>query len=150
MDAKQRDVYRPDTYIFGDGVGEKVANVKRAWMTAVLKAAGLKPEWAGRGALAPTSRMALASIDLHFHDLRHEAGCRWFENGVRLHHVQELLGHTSLAQTSTHLHASEFGLRESMRRFNASRGTSAAQPAQIDPPPPGHEEPEHVDKSKLH
>jgi site-specific recombinase XerD len=36
--------------------------------------------------------------------------------------MQEMLGHTNLSQTSTYLHASEFGLQESIRRFDALRG----------------------------
>jgi integrase len=65
-------------------------------------------------------RAWLEAIDLHFHDLRHEAGCRWLEQGWPIHHVQEMLGHTNLLQTSTYLHVSEMGLRESMRRFDAA------------------------------
>ena len=64
---------------------------------------------------------AAQAINLHFHDLRHEAGCRWLEAGWPIHHVQEMLGHTNLSQTSTYLHAAEMGLQESMRRFDAAR-----------------------------
>ena len=85
---------------------------------------------------------------LHFHDLRHEAGCRWLENGVPLHHVQELLGHTNLAQPSTCLHASEFGLRDSIHRYDVSRGTFVAQTAVIDHPPVCHDEAIDTDKPK--
>lgn len=67
--------------IFGDGAGRKAGNIKRAWETAILKAHGYKPEWV-RGRLSAAPQRALATIDLHFHDLRHEAGCRWLENGV--------------------------------------------------------------------
>lgn len=69
-------------------------------------------------------------VDLHFHDLRHEAGCRWLELGWPLHHVQEMLGHANLSQASTYLHASEMGLQQSMRRFDAARGNVVA----IEPP----------------
>jgi integrase len=40
----------------------------------------------------------LVAIDLHFHDLRHEAGSRWLEAGIPLHHVKELLGHATLVR----------------------------------------------------
>lgn len=40
--------------------------------------------------------------DLHFHDLRPEAGSRWLDGGVPLHVVRDWLGHTSVAQTSTY------------------------------------------------
>jgi site-specific recombinase XerD len=51
---------------------------------------------------------------LHFHDLRHEAGSRWLEQGWPLHHVKELLGHASISTTDTYLSASRIHLRESM------------------------------------
>jgi integrase len=75
-------------------------NVKRAWETCVLKAHGYEPVWQ-KTSLAPASRAALKAIDLHFHDLRHEGASRLLEAGWPLHHVQEMLGHASLEQTST-------------------------------------------------
>jgi len=41
-------------------------------------------------------------------------------HGVRrwpLHHVQEMLGHANVSQTSTYLNATRIGLHDSMRRF---------------------------------
>ena len=55
--------------------------------------------------------------DLHFHDLRHEAGSRLLEAGWPLHHVQEMLGHADLKQTSTYLNVTQVGLQDFMRRF---------------------------------
>jgi site-specific recombinase XerC len=92
----------------------------------------------------------LRQIDLHFHDLRHEAGCRWLEAGWPIHHVQEMLGHANLSQTSTYLHAAEMGLQESMRRFDAARGQSVANDPTKEPQPVGHEEPQAPSKGLLH
>jgi hypothetical protein len=75
-------------------------NVNKAWETAVLHAYGHEPEWVRRVALAPASRAQLDVIDLHFHDLRQEGGCRWLEQGWPIHHVQEMWGHSNLSQTS--------------------------------------------------
>ena len=108
-------------YVFGDGAGLKVANVKRAWQTAVVKAHEHTPTWAKGNALAPESRQAFRAIDLTFHDLRHEAGSRLLESGWPLHHVQEMLGHANVSQTSTYLNATRIGLQESMRRFESPR-----------------------------
>jgi integrase len=66
----------------------------------------------------PASRAALKRIDLHFHDLRHEAGSRFIEAGWPIHHVSEMLGHSSLEQTSTYLDVTRTGLHESMRRID--------------------------------
>jgi integrase len=107
-------------YAFGDSAGLKVGNVKRAWETAVLKAHGHIPAWEDSNRLAVASRAAVRAIDLHFHDLRHEAGSRLLEAGWPLHHVQEMLGHSNVSQTSTYLNATRIGLQESMRRMESS------------------------------
>ena len=91
----------------------------------------------------------LETIDLHFNDLRHEAGCRWLEQGWAIHHVQEMLGHANLSQTSRYLHASEMGLQESMRRFNAQLGKPVAKEAQIEHPPLS-EQADKGDQGTLH
>jgi integrase len=113
--------YPATAYVFGE-LGQKQGSIKKAWEMAVLKAHGYAPAWI-KGSLGPASRAAIRAVDLHFHDLRHEAGCRWLEAGWPIHHVQEMLGHTNLSQTSTYLHSAEMGLQESMRRFEGIRST---------------------------
>ena len=39
------------------------------------------------------------------------------EAGWPLHHIQHMLGHASLEQTSTYLNVEKTGLQDSMRRF---------------------------------
>jgi integrase len=141
--------YPPTAYVFGE-LGQRQRSIKKAWETAVLKAHGHEPTWVN-GTLAPVSRAALRAIDLHFHDLRHEAGCRWLEAGWPIHHVQEMLGHRNLSQTSTYLHAAEGGLQDSMRRFDdPARGKPVAKVDQREQRPLGHEEPEADSKDRLH
>jgi integrase len=105
--------------VFGE-LGLQIENIKRAWETAVLKAHGHTPEWKA-GSLTPSSRAQLRSIDLHFHDLRHEAGSRWLEAGWPLHKVRDMLGHATIDQTDTYLNASRIGLQEEMKRFDGTR-----------------------------
>ena len=113
----------PMGFVFGDAEGRAVASPKKAWEVCVLKAHGHKPAWRkGANGLAPESRAALAAIDLHWHDLRHEAGSRWIEAGWPLHHVQRMLGHADLKQTSTYLNATVAGIEESMRKLDEQRG----------------------------
>jgi integrase len=140
--------YPPPAYVFG-AFGTRLKSVKKAWVTAVLKAHGATPTWLA-GKLSPASSERLRQIDLHFHELRHEAGCRWLEAGWPIHHVQEMLGHANLSQTSTYLHAAEMGLQESMRRFDAARGKPVANDPQKEPQPVGHEEPPLPPKDLLH
>ena len=59
-----------DSYVFGNDIGQRVRNFKRAWYTAVLKAHGYTPTCMGNSNLTPASRAALAAIGPHFHDLR--------------------------------------------------------------------------------
>lgn len=44
------------------------------------------------------------------------------EAGWPLHHMQHILGHASLEQTSTYLNGEKTGLRDSMRRFGVPAG----------------------------
>jgi integrase len=127
--------FGPPDYVFGDETGHRVKSIKRAWETAVLKAHGHSPIWIwtkeksrkGAGKLSPESRALYRQIDLHFHDLRHEAGSRLLEAGWPLHEVQQMLGHASLEQTSTYLNATLRGLHRSMRAFDQARAHSARQ-----------------------
>jgi integrase len=104
--------YGPDAYPFGE-LGAKVASTKRAW-AAVCTKAGV--------------------VDLHFHDLRHEAGSRLLEAGFQLHQVREMLGHANLSQTSTYLNAGRMGLQDAMRRLDAARCNPVANRTEQEPP----------------
>jgi integrase len=136
------DPHPPTAFVFGNPTGDQVAFPKKAWETAVLRAHGYQPKWSKGGKLSAESREALRTIDLHFHDLRHEAGSRLAERGWPLHQVQEVLGHADLKQTSTYLNATVQDLHASMERFgtgstdhslhDVARGPSTA------PPPSGN------------
>ncbi len=134
--------FGPLAYVFGDELGHRIKAIRSAWRTAVLKAHGHDPVWVwttrkragkdfGAGTLSPASRAKYRAIDLHFHDLRHEAGSRLLEAGWPLHEVQQMLGHSSLQQTSTYLNATLRGLHRSMRAFDEARGQ---QPPASDKP----------------
>jgi integrase len=111
-----------EAFVFGDAVGGALGSFKKAWQATLLRANGVEPVWkGGHGKLTPTCVEALRAIDLHFHDLRHEAGSRWLEGGMPIHHVKELLGHSNIKTTDTYLNATRLGLRESMRKFEESR-----------------------------
>jgi integrase len=117
----------PDAFVFGDQVGRRQGSVDRAWEVAVLKAHGSTPTWIRKGKsrsakLSAESRAALKAIDLHFHDLRREAGSRWLDAGVPLSMIQKWLGHATLAQTSTYLAATAGGDADAMRAFEMRAG----------------------------
>jgi integrase len=111
---------KPEGHPFGDGTGHRWTTYKRAWATAKLRAHGYKPQWEG-GKLSKASLAALKAIDLHFHDLRHEAGSRMHEGGMPLHHVQQFLGHEDLSTTSRYLNAPLAHLKASMQKLDETR-----------------------------
>lgn len=109
-------------------MGRAIASPKKAWEVLVLKAHGCTPTWdrtltksgQPRTHSMRRTRARLAEIDLHWHDLRHEAGSRWIEAGWPIHHVQQMLGHADLKLTS--LNATIQGIEASMRKMDEARG----------------------------
>jgi len=53
----------------------------------------------------PSNRKALAHINLHWHDLRHEALSRLADDGVPVHELQMLAGHASITTTQRYMNA---------------------------------------------
>lgn len=97
-----------------------------------MKAAGHEPKWTKVGGLDKESREALASVNLHFHDLRHEAASRFVESGMPIHYVQAILGHASLQQTTTYVNVMWDGLQESFRQFEVRRCNPVVKTPTID------------------
>src|SRR5262252_854762 len=127
-DPTGRD-HLPTAYVFGDEVGRPLGDVKTAWSVCVLKAHGYTPTYApaklnpdgskkSNNGLSEASREALRTIDLHFHDLRHEGGLRLLGRGVKLTAIQKMYGHATLYQTSTYLHADQTEMIDEMERHD--------------------------------
>ena len=77
--ARRRRTLPGALYVFGNEMGERVGD---------------------QDGLARLACERAKFADLHFHDLRREAGSRWMEAGVPLATIQKWLGHTNIAQTS--------------------------------------------------
>ena len=93
---------KPDgALVFSDEAGEPIGRFRTAWVTAVLKAHGVKPEWKSYNwtALTPACQQHFRRINLRWHDLRHEYASRLVEKGVPLAQVRDLLGHASITTT---------------------------------------------------
>jgi hypothetical protein len=139
----------PTAYVFGC-LGAAAASVDKAWEACVLRAHGHESAWTTNGKLAEASRAALRAIDLHVHDLRHEAGSRWLEAGMPLHHIKELLGHSNISQTDTYLNAGRMALQDSIKRLDAARGNPVANQPRTEHRPLCHDEEEESSKDLLH
>ena len=107
--------------MFGEATtGAYVASLKSAWETLLLLANGIKPTRVGGGKRV-SNRKALAQIDLHWHDLRHEALSRLADDGVPVHELQLLAGHSSITTTQRYMNARASPLAESMRQARERR-----------------------------
>ena len=105
--------WKPTDYVFGDEAGRRVKDIRTAWDNTVLKAHGVKVVRGHRGRVSAENRARLRQINLHVHDLRHEAGSRKFEvDRWPLHAISHWLGHTKLATTDTYLNATKRLLHE--------------------------------------
>jgi integrase len=70
---KKRRFIGADGYVFGDAKGNFVEDIKKPWNSVNLVAHGHKIEWTAGANLSEKSWADLRAINLHWHDLRHEA-----------------------------------------------------------------------------
>src|SRR5262249_17530653 len=77
---KRRRFLGPKGFVFGAAKGEYQGTIRTAWESLVLQAHGIeRTRTRVRGRV---NRDQLAEIDLHWHDLRLEAACRWLTSGL--------------------------------------------------------------------
>jgi integrase len=97
--------HKPDAFVFGNDIGEKIPNIQTQW-TQTCRAAGI--------------------TGLHFHDLRREFASRLRETpGISDHHVRDWLGHMDMATTSRYLATTRVGLQQARKVFEQHRGHAA-------------------------
>ena len=110
-----------DAYVFGEATtGAYVGSFRSAWETLLLVANSIPPMRLGSGHRV-SNRGALARIDLHWRDLRHEALSRLADDGVPVHELQLLAGHASITTTQRYMNARANSLAESMRKAREHR-----------------------------
>ena len=115
--------YGPMRYVFGDVTGQKRGDLKAAWATMRLKAAGFvgplrDPK---KRALTPEARAALKAIDLRWHDLRREGASGNIDHGMDVRAVQVLLDHANIATTQRYLALSQQALHQEFERVEARK-----------------------------
>jgi integrase len=104
--------WKPTDFVFGNEIGKRVKNIRMAWDSTVLRASGVKVVRGHSGRVSKENREHLRRIDLHFHDLRHEAGSRRIEEGWPLHDVAYWLGHSNVTTTAGYLNSTKHHLHE--------------------------------------
>ena len=101
-----------------------MGNFKKAWVIAVLRAHGVKVEWKKDSAwrdLTPECKAEFRTINLHWHDLRHEYASRLVERGVPLAQVRDLLGHASITTTERYDNQKLENLQDATARLEAGK-----------------------------
>ena len=116
---KRRRFLGPNGYVFGTSTGKYQDTIRTAWESLVLLAHGFEPT--RTRAHGRVNREQLAEIDLHWHDLRHEAACRSLAKGLDLRAIQLLLGHADLKTTQRYLNVTDEELRRTMHEKLWSR-----------------------------
>ena len=106
--------------------GECVGSFRSAWETLLLLSHGIEPAARPRGKRR-LEREALRKINLHWHDLRHEALSRLADEGVPVHELQMLAGHANITTTQRYMNARANSLAESMRQARQRRVDRLAQ-----------------------
>ena len=123
---RRRAFLGPDALMFGDAkTGEYVSSFRSAWETLLLLSHGIEPGTRQRGHRR-TEREALRKINLHWHDLRHEALSRLADEGVPVHELQMLAGYASITTTQRYMNARANSLAESMRHARQRRSDRLA------------------------
>jgi integrase len=126
---RRRTFLGPEAYVFGEKTtGEYVKTFRSAWETLLLLSHGIEPTREARGQ-RPSNRKALARINLHWHDLRHEALSRLADDGVPVHELQPLAGHASITTTQRYMNARANSLAESMRKARERRADRLKEPS---------------------
>lgn len=98
--AADGKTHRPDAFVFGNDLGERVGDVRSQWERC-CRAAGIE--------------------GLVFHDLRREAASRLRESGAPDHVVAAWLGHANISTTSRYLRTSRAGLQRYLQGFEKHR-----------------------------
>ena len=121
--------HRPDDApVFSNEGGEPLKSFRTAWVTTVLKAHDIKPRWRKNGGYRDLTQECLdafQTINLHWHDLRHEYASRLVKRGVPLAQVRDLLGHASISTTERYDNQKLEALQAASRRLEDGKSFDA-------------------------
>ena len=104
--------FPPESYVFGNQIGERVTSIRTAWENA-REAAGL--------------------TGFQLRDLRHAAASRFEEAGVLTTDVSKFLGHRNLSTTTRYLNTTSRRLRMALLRVEHARAERLANSCKNQP-----------------
>ena len=112
-----------DVAVFSNEAGEPIKIFKKSWVLTVLKAHGVTSHWRRPNYTELTAEVKerFRTIDLHWHDLRHEYASRLVERGVPLAQVRDLLGHASITTTERYDNQTLAALQAAVGRLEAGK-----------------------------
>jgi len=129
---RRRAFLGPDAYVFGNAkTGEYAGTFRSAWETLLLLSHDVQPAARLRGHRR-CEREGPRKINLHWHDLRHEALSRLADEGVPVHELQMLAGHASITTTQRYMNARANALAESMRQARQRRANRLTDKGESD------------------
>jgi integrase len=67
--------------------------------------------------------------DLHVHDLRHSAACRWRRAGVDIYTVSKLLRHASVVMSERYAHLSQGDLKAAVNKATSTCTSTSEEAA---------------------
>jgi site-specific recombinase XerD len=103
----------------------------KAWVVAVLKARSVDPRWR-KGSykdLSTECQQRFRTINLHWHDLRHEYVSRLVERSVPLAQVRDLLGHASILTTERYDYQRLEALQAAVERLEGGKTFDPRSPS---------------------
>ena len=100
--------------LFPGANGKPRVTLRRPWVQ-ICKAAGLSDVSTHQGKRRTVTR---SKPTLRIHDLRHSFASHLVSNGVSLHIVGKLLGHTQSQTTQRYAHVADQAMRDATNRFS--------------------------------
>jgi len=108
----------------------KAHEVKTLWTKTPAQEGKKEVGWKE---LSTECRKAFKSIDLHWHDLRHEYASRLVERGVPLAQVRDLLGHASITTTERYDNQTLNSLKSAAGKLEGGKTFDANIPREARP-----------------
>ncbi len=110
INLEQRDINMNEKKIFirqGKGGKDRVVPLPKGFKEKHYKLIplkiGIRALQEALKSAARRSGLLISKPDVHFHSLRHGFGSQMAKNGVPIHHIRTLMGHSNISTTNVYL-----------------------------------------------